>query len=464
MENDPRTAWALWRYGILGPLVSARLEHGDRRALFLEAASRVHVDPDGCSVRISPRTVEAWYYAWKSGGLEALKDDPRSDKGTSKIPPALQERLILLKRENPRRSARRLIRILERAGEAQKGQLSRSSVQRLLLAKGISRLGSGEPRERRSFRFEEPGALWIGDVLHGPLVLWQSRLRKSYVIAFIDSATRFVPAAEVRLSESAADHEYVLKQAILKHGIPGAIYEDNGAAQRSESLVLIIADLSSRLIHTESYDPQAKGVIERWNRTFREEVESELPKEPLALEEFQSRVWSWLAVEYNARIHDTTGRAPLEHWLSAADSIRKVPPGLDLDEVFLHRERRKVRRDGTVRFRGGLLEVHYSLVGKMIELRFDPFDETKLPRVFQDGKFICDTVPLDPFRNAMRKRHRGEGAPGEKLSSGVDPLGLMQEEHLRRARPPETPAPPEGNGSVKDTDDDHDNEQEVCNV
>jgi putative transposase len=464
MEHDPRMAWALWRYGILGPLVSARLEHGDRRALFLEAASRVHVDPDGCIARISPRTVEAWYYAWKHGGLEALKDEPRSDKGTSKIPPALQERLLLLKRENPRRSARRLIRILERTGEVKKGQLSRSGVQRLLLAKGVSRLGGGEPRERRTYRFEEPGALWIGDVLHGPLVIAGGCLRKSYVIAFIDSATRFVPAAEVRLSESAADHEYVLKQAVLKHSRPGAIYEDNGAAQRSESLVLILAELSIRLIHTESYDPQAKGVIERWNLTFRDEVESELPEEPLPLEEFQSRVWSWLAVEYNARVHGTTGRVPLEHWLSAADTLRPVPPRLDLDEVFLHRERRKVRRDGTVRFRGGFLEVHYSLAGKTVELRFDPFDEGKLPRVFEDGKFLCDTVPLDPFRNAFRKRHRGESTPEEKISSGVDPLALMQEEHLRRAKPPESAAP-DRNDSPKDPDDDPDNdEQEACHV
>jgi hypothetical protein len=83
-----------------------------------------------------------------------------------------------------------------------KGELTRSSVGRLLLAKGVSRLGGGEPRERRSFRFEEPGALWIGDVLHGPLVLAGGRQRKSYVIAFIDSATRFIPAAEVRLSEA----------------------------------------------------------------------------------------------------------------------------------------------------------------------------------------------------------------------------------------------------------------------
>jgi putative transposase len=66
-DHDPRTRWALWRFSILGPLVSARLEHGDRRALFREAAARTRLDPDGRSVRLSPRTIEGWYYAWKKG-------------------------------------------------------------------------------------------------------------------------------------------------------------------------------------------------------------------------------------------------------------------------------------------------------------------------------------------------------------------------------------------------------------
>jgi transposase InsO family protein len=345
----------------------------------------------------------------------------------------------VLKRENPRRSIRRLIRILELAGETQKGELTRSSVQRLLKAEGLSgRRGDAEPIERRSFRHQEPGDLWMGDVLHGPPVLAGGRVRKSYLIAFIDSATRFVPAAEVRLSESAPDHEYALKQAILKHRCPRALYLDNGAAQTSLSLKLILAELSIRLIHTEAYSPEAKGAIEKWNRTWREEVESELPKDPLPIEELQSRVWSWLSVEYNARVHETTGRAPLDHWLCGADALRPVPPGLDLDEVFLHRERRFVRKDGTVRFRGGFLEVRSTLVGTEVELRFDPFDETKLPRVFVDGRFVCDTVPLDPVKNSILRRHRpkGEASPEATPRSGLDPLALFQEEHLRRALPP----------------------------
>ncbi|MFQ5515898.1 MAG: DDE-type integrase/transposase/recombinase [Myxococcota bacterium] len=278
----------------------------------------------------------------------------------------------------------------------------------------------------------------MGDVLHGPRVLADGRVRKSYLIAFVDSATRFVPAAELRLSEGAADHEYALKQAFLKHGFPRTIYLDNGAAQRSRSLRLILAELAVRLLHTEAYDPQAKGAIERWNRTFREEVESELPEEPLPIEEVQSRVWSWLSVEYNGRVHSTTARVPREDWLRDTSILRPVPENLDLDEVFLHRERRVVRRDGTVRFRGNFLEVRSSLVGREVELRFDPFERDPRVRVYSDGAFVSDAVMLDPEANAYKKRHRPSGgSPATTEKTGLDPLGLMQDEQISRARPPQ---------------------------
>ena len=85
MDDDTKRAIALFRLGVLGPLVSARLEHGDRTAYFIEAASRHHVmPPDGRVVRLSARTIEAWYYLHKHGGFEALVPDARADKGRSR--------------------------------------------------------------------------------------------------------------------------------------------------------------------------------------------------------------------------------------------------------------------------------------------------------------------------------------------------------------------------------------------
>lgn len=134
--------------------------------------------------------------------------------------------------------------------------------------------------------------------------------------------------------------------------------------------------------------------------------------------------------------------------------MRPVPRGVNLDEVFLHREERIVRKDGTVRWQGGFLEVRAELTQKRVELRFAPADESALPVVFVDGKFVCDTVPLDRLKNMMRKRRRiaGEPAP-DATPSGLDPLALIEDEHYRRTRLT-------GTGPDDDDDDDDDDEDE----
>jgi putative transposase len=188
----------------------------------------------------------------------------------------------------------------------------------------------------------------------------------------------------------------------------------------------------------------SKGVIERWHRTWREEVGDELPPDPLPLADLNATHWAWLAAEYHARRHDTTGRCPREHWLAELAFLRTLPRATNLEEIFLHRARRVVRKDGTVRFRGGYLEVRLELEGQEIELRFDPREETARPRVFVDGRFVCDTVPLDRIRNASRRRRRLQGAPAPTADpSGLDPLALIEAEHYHRTRPVDPSAPPD---------------------
>jgi hypothetical protein len=125
MNDEKQTRIALWRLGVLGPLVSARLERGDRSQLFKEAASRTYEDHAGRRIRLSARTVEAWYYRWVKGGFDALKPRIRKDCGiTRSIPPAIAELICSVKQENPRRSIRRIIRMLEREGKVRTGTLS----------------------------------------------------------------------------------------------------------------------------------------------------------------------------------------------------------------------------------------------------------------------------------------------------------------------------------------------------
>jgi transposase InsO family protein len=439
MDKDKKRDIALWRLSVLGPLISARLDHGDRRDYFQQAAARTHEWLDGSLVEIAARTIESWYYDYKRGGLEALEPQTRKDRGqTRSISTEVAELIIRLKRERPRRSVRRIIRILERARKIGKGELSRSSVHRLLYARGASKRPlRGPPAERRSFMVEHAGDLLVGDALHGPLAIApDGRLRKAYLLSQIDCATRYVPHSFFAFSEGAVEEENGFKQVILKYGPPRAYYVDRGSAYIAKSLRQICGELAIHLLHTGRQDAEAKGVIERWHRTWREEVGDELPETPLPLAELNAKHWAWLAVEYHARKHDTSGRAPKEHWLSEIEHLRSVPKNKNLDDVFLHRERRKVRKDGTVRFGGRLLEVRAELSSRWVELRFDPHEPAALPRAFVDDRFVCDTVPLDRLKNATRHRRRNLGVPEPGIEpSGLDPLGLIEDEHYRTSRP-----------------------------
>jgi hypothetical protein len=170
---------------------------------------------------------------------------------------------------------------------------------------------------------------------------------------------------------------------------------------------------------------------------MREEVLDEIGERTVTLDELNSLYWAWLAEEYHARKHDTTGRAPGEHWLAEvmAGHCRHVPRNKDLDDVFLHRLLRTVRKDGTVRFKGHWLEVSAEL-SDQVELRFDPCDPDTLPRVFVGNEFVCDTVLLDRVRNATRHRRRIQGNPApDVVPTGIDPLALMADAHYRRTRP-----------------------------
>lgn len=193
MRHDDQQALALRRLGVLGPLASARLTHRDRRRYFAEAAARTHERPDGTRVQLSARTIEAWYYAYRRGGFRALFPRDRADRSRSRvIAPEIAEHILRVKRERPRRSIRRIIRMLERARPMRAGELHRSTVHRLLLAHAMSaRPLRGPAAERRSFLPEHAGDLWVGDALHGPPVIAPDGVvRNAYLRSQVDGATR----------------------------------------------------------------------------------------------------------------------------------------------------------------------------------------------------------------------------------------------------------------------------------
>src|SRR5450830_1509279 len=405
---------ALFRLSVLGALVSReRLHRGELQKTIRELASREYAIPHSQRSILAEKTIQAWYYTWRKEGIAGLAPKVRIDRGQSKITPALQEAVLAAKRDNPRRSVRQIKRLLEADGQVAHQTLSRSSVHRLLQHNGLSHLtGSASlPEEKRSFGAEFAGTIWYGDVMHGPRVPIKGQLRKTYLVSLLDDASRLVAHSAFCLGETALDIEGVLKQALLRRGVPIKFIVDNGAAYRAATLQGVCARLGIHLIFCRPYAPEGKGKLERWHRTFRDQFLSELDERRIAdLADLNARLWAWIEQVYHHSAHaGLAGLTPLARYQRDLPRIRSLgAKAAQLDALFLHRIARFVRKDATVSYLNQRFEVPYELSGKTVRLVVDPHAARVVGVEDGAGVSLGAATPLDMLANMNRTRRKPE--------------------------------------------------------
>lgn len=404
---------ALSRLAVIGPLASRdHLNKGELKNLIREIASKTHHIAGSKRVHVNEATIERWYYAWKQGGVEALEPKPRKDRGYSKLNLEIQAAIIAAKKEDHSRSIRRIMQTLVSNQIVGKGELSRSGVYRFLLANNLnSRTASdAETIERRRFVAEKCGQIWQADVLHGPRILIKGKAHKVYLVSFMDDASRLITHSEFRFGETELDIQIVLKQALLKRGMPSRIIMDNGSAYRSGSLEAICARLKIHLVRCRPYEPQGKGKIEKWHARFRDEFLCELDLTRIhGLPDLNSRLWAYLEQVYHATPHEglENKMTPIERWRRDLEHIRQL--GLwatKIDEIFYHRVKRLVRKDGCISLNGNFFEVPFALTGNYVVMVIDPATHQAKWVESEKGEKLGDAILLDQIHNTHRKRQR----------------------------------------------------------
>lgn len=405
---------ALFRLSVLGALVSReRLHRGELQMTIRELAGREYAIPGSQRRMLAQKTIQAWYYTWRKEGIDGLEPKIRIDRGQSKITPALQQAVLAAKRDNPRRSVRQIKRLLEADGLVSHQGLSRSSVHRLLQQNGLSRLNgsSALPEEKRSFGAEFAGSIWYGDVMHGPHVPINGQMRKTYLVSLLDDASRLVAHSAFCLGETALDIEGVLKQALLRRGVPIKFIVDNGAAYRAATLQGVCARLGIHLIFCRPYAPEGKGKLERWHRTFRDQFLSELDARLITgLDDLNARLWAWIEQVYHQTVHGgLDGLTPLKRYQRDLPRIRSLgAKATGLDALFHHRITRFVRKDGTVSYLAQRFEVPYELSGKTVRLVVDPHAGRVVGVEDAGGVSLGQATALDVLANVHRRRRKPE--------------------------------------------------------
>ena len=321
--------------------------------------------------------------------------------------------LIQTRMERPDASAETLIDVMKRRGAITPGtDLNPSNVYRALRARGLTRRKGDKPDDCRKFEAEFPNDLWQSDVMHGPRVERDGKMKKTYLVAIVDDHSRLIPHAEFYFSERLEVYIDAFEKALLKRGLPRKLYVDNGAAFKSAHLAHVAASLGVALIHARPYKPRGKGKIERWFKTVRSRF---LPTfDGRTIEELNEALEAWIE-EYHSRKHGSTGETPFERFVSKMECIRTAPN--NLRDHFRKTARRKVAKDRTLTLEGRLFEAPIPLIGKRVELLWHESDPWTVEIAF-GGKSWGPAIPVDLRVNCRVKRDKAGEA---ELSSGEAP-------------------------------------------
>ena len=269
--------------------------------------------------------------------------------------------------------------------------------------------------------------------MHGPKVLVDGHMRKAYLVSFMDDASRLITHSAFCPAETAVEVEGVLKQALLKRGLPVRIVIDNGSAYRAATLQAICARLEIRLIYCRPYAPEGKGKLERWHRILRGGFLNELDMDKVKnIDDLNARLWAWMEEFYHKIPHGAlAGLTPLERYRKDLVQIRPLGTFASrLDELFLHRHERLVRKDGTVSYEGERFEVPFELSGKTVCLVVDPHSEVVVGVEDENGESIGLATPLDALANLNRQRRKPDPVEaGTTERSGPNLIELVHQQY-----------------------------------
>ena len=310
--------------------------------------------------------------------------------------------------------------MIEREGLVSKDTLARASVHRFLQQQQLSKriLPNINTIERRSYVAANAGDIWQGDVLHGPEIQTPDGIKKTYLVSLMDDKSRLITHSAFCFNEAALDIENVLKQAILKRGLPIKLLIDNGPAYISKSLKGICARLEIQIIFCRPYEPEGKGKLERFHRTFRAQFLNEIDLNKIrGLGDINARLWAWIERSYHIRVHGglPDNQTPISLWRDELHHVRPLLPHMldQIDDLFYHREKRKVRKDGTISWNGNFYEVDHKFVGEKVMLVFDPHTNITVRIETELGEYLGTVTPLDLDANLNRSRQRPHSANAE---------------------------------------------------
>jgi transposase InsO family protein len=406
MKEEQKHEIALMRYAAIAPLVAGAGDaYRNNSEFYREVSEKGVAGPDGRLRHYSPATVKSWHGLYRKHGFDGLMPKGRSDLGKPRSLDAdLQERIRHLKSSYPRMSAAAIHRQLADSGAVAEGEVSESTVCRYVnRLKSEMRQPAG--KEMRRYEREHVNEVWCGDTSVGPRIRAESGKReKTYIIAIIDDASRFVTGCGIFFNDSFANLMSVMKSAVAKYGRTKVWNFDNGAPYRNRQMDLLAARIGTTLNYCQPYTPTSKSKIERWFRTMKDQWMAAI--DPRGFASIAGLGESLLAYvdSYNRSPHSSLGGAsPMDRFFSEPEHIRRLSDE-EVETAFLLEIERRVSADGVVAIDGAEYEVDCRFARQRVKLRYSADMRTIF--VAEGGGGTAAVRPLNKHENAVARREK----------------------------------------------------------
>lgn len=338
---------------------------------------------DGASVTdvarrhgVARQTVHQWLRQYAAEGLRGLADrSSRPQSCPHQMEPAVEARIVELRRAHPGWGPRTILFWLERAGVAPLP--GRTSVERCLIRHGLV-TPQARRRKRSDYkRWERSRAmeLWQMDVVGGVRL---ANGAEAKIVSGIDDHSRYVVCAQVVARATARPVCDALEAAMARHGVPEAVLTDNGKVFTARFgpgpgpmlFDRICTDNGITHILTAPRSPTTTGKVERWHKTLRAEFLTSKVFDSIA--EAQTQLDAWVSHYNHERPHQSIGGAPpVERFrLAAPRSAPAAPAEPEADRVTPVTTRR-VSAAGTISFASARYKAGVWLAGQSVEVVCD---------------------------------------------------------------------------------------------
>jgi len=369
-------------------------------------------DEEGQPRQFTWATISTWLCRYQKHGVTVMENKPRSDKGkTRKVTPAdLLDAIgkVLPKTHGKTPTLALLYRLCIEEALLIRSQIAPNTFRRLVKKYELLKSDSHSSHKLRlAFSKAHANEMWQADTLYGPYVQMDGSPVQTRLIGFLDDASRVCCHGQFFLAENVDTLIEALRAAFYKRGVPHALYVDNGSIYSSKEIIQICARVGCLLHHTPVRDGAAKGKIERFFRTVREQFLSR-SLDLSSLEALNRQFIQWVEEQYNAQKHSVLEMTPLDRFALDRSRVRYLPPNEANDELFFVEEERHVRADNTFSFKSIRFEAPRHLPERTIQIRFERKRPTQRVIVYYKGERMGEAKPLDPLANDRKPLEKAE--------------------------------------------------------